>query len=85
MLWAGGLISIFMKTYTKTHKEKKAFDNHLTLLKSRGANIETKGLTIKYFFDDAKDVYGDKLNTWHDISFEKGDFGEGAKRPRLAA
>lgn len=62
-----------MKKYTKTHKEKKAFDNHLLLLKSRGANIETKGLTIKYFFDEEKDVYGDKLNTWHDISFEKGD------------
>jgi hypothetical protein len=62
-----------MATYTKTHKEKKEFDNHLLLLKSRGANYSVKVMTITYSFDDEKDVYGDKLNVWHDTSFEKGD------------
>lgn len=62
-----------MKIYKKTHKEKKALDNHLLLLKSRGANYSVKGMTITYSFDDKKDVYGNKLNTWHDTSFEEGD------------
>jgi hypothetical protein len=41
-----------MKTYTKTHKEKVAFDNHLSALKKRGAIAETNGMTIKYWFGD---------------------------------
>lgn len=50
-----------MKTYTKTHKEKIAFDGHIENLKKRGAFIETNGLTINYSFDNDYSIFHNEL------------------------
>ena len=41
-----------MKKYTKTHANKKAFDNHLKKIKEREGQYEISGNTITYWFGD---------------------------------
>lgn len=41
-----------MKKYTKTHANKKAFDNHLKKIKAREGQYEINGNTITYWFGD---------------------------------
>lgn len=41
-----------MKKYTKTHANKKAFDNHLKKIKAREGQYEISGNTITYWFGD---------------------------------
>ena len=43
-----------MKTYTKTHTDKKVFNANLKKIKARGGKAETSGLTIKYSFPKEK-------------------------------
>ena len=52
-----------MKTYTKTHKSKKALKNHVAKIKARGGKATVRGMIVSYTFPTKnKKVFYTQMN-----------------------
>lgn len=47
-----------MKTYSKTHSNKKALQTHVSRIKKRGGICSISGMTVSYHFPDKKPLKG---------------------------
>lgn len=64
-----------MKTYTKTHRNKKAAETHLKKIKQRGGIAKTKpvkdGTQIEYYFPEKKSKGKNNAESYSDEAIAK--------------